>query len=406
MKGDPHTMRILHLFDHSIPLHSGYTFRSYGILTNQHRHGWETVHVTTPRHTHPGPAVEEVEDLTFYRTPAPAAWRTRLPVLREMSEIGATVRRMGEVIEETKPDIIHAHSPVLNGLAGLRAARKAGLPFVYEIRAFWEDAAAAHGSCREGDLRYRVTRALETYTVRHADAVTVICEGLRQDVIARGVDARNVTVIPNAVDLDRFTGEVPRDEALSRELGLEGKVVLGFIGSFYGYEGLPVLIDALAHMEDPDVRLLLVGGGPEDERLRQQVRDLGLGDRVIFTGRVPHSDVDRYYSLVDVFVYPRLNMRLTDLVTPLKPLEAMAQMKMVSASDVGGHRELIEDGVTGALFKAGDPEDLARKVTELLSNRDRWPDQLKRARSYVEDTRNWRASVANYQPVYERMAKG
>ena len=398
-------MRILHIFDHSIPLHSGYTFRSYGILTNQHREGWETIHVTTPRHTAEGPPVEEVEGLTFYRTPQSVWPLPRIPLVREMAEIWATSRRVSAVIAETKPDIIHAHSPVLNALAAYRAARKAGLPFVYEIRAFWEDAAAAHGTCREGDARYRFTHALETHAVRQADAVTVICEGLRRDVIARGVPADKVTVIPNAVDLDRFTGEPPRDEALARDLGLNGKTVLGFIGSFYGYEGLSVLIESLAHLKHEDVRLLLVGGGPEDERLRTQVAARGLGEKVIFTGRVPHDQVERYYGVVDIFVYPRLHMRLTDLVTPLKPLEAMAQMKMVAASDVGGHRELIDDGATGTLFRAGDPADLARTVDDLLDHREAWPDRLARTRRYVEEKRNWRTSVANYVAVYERLAR-
>lgn len=398
-------MRILHIFDHSIPLHSGYTFRSYGILTNQRAQGWETVHVTSPRHTADGPPVEEVEGLTFYRTPAPKGLLSRLPVFRELAEIRATANRAGEVIAKTRPDIVHAHSPVLNALAGLRAARKAGLPFVYEIRAFWEDAAAAHGSCREGGLRYRVTRALETYAIRHADAVAVICEGLRQDVIARGVSPDKVIVIPNAVDLDRFTGEPPRDETLAEKLGLTDKTVLGFIGSFYGYEGLAVLIDAIPHLRHDDARLLLVGGGPEDEALRVQVAERGLLEKVIFTGRVPHNEVERYYGLVDVFVYPRLHMRLTDLVTPLKPLEAMAQMKMAAASDVGGHRELIDDGKTGTLFKAGDPADLARTVDALLDDRSHWPERLADARRYVEEKRNWRTSVANYVPVYERLAR-
>jgi len=214
-----------------------------------------------------------------------------------------------------------------------------------------------------------------------------------------------VTVIPNAVDLDRFTGEPARDEVLAQRLGLQGKTVLGFIGSFYGYEGLAVLVEALGHIRHENVCLLLVGGGPEDQALRAQVAEKGLEGRVIFTGRVPHAEVDRYYRLVDIFVYPRLHMRLTDLVTPLKPLEAMAQMKMVAASDVGGHRELIRDGETGTLFKAGDPGDLARAVDTLLDNRDSWGKRLERARQYVKDHRNWRTSVANYAPVYERLAK-
>lgn len=396
-------MRILHIFDHSIPLHSGYTFRSYGILTEQRRRGWETVHVTTPRHTRPGPALEEVDGLSFYRTPAPGWPFTKLPVVREVLEVAATARRVEAVIAETKPDIIHAHSPVLNALAAIRAAWRAGLPVVYEIRAFWEDAAAAHGSCRVGDLRYRTTQALETHAAKKADAVTVICAGLKTDLMRRGIPGDKITLIPNAVDLAKFSGALAKDQALAESLGLADAMVLGFIGSFYDYEGLDTLLHALPLIksEIPAVRLLLVGGGPEEERLKKLAAELELDDTVFFIGRVPHHEVDRYYSLVDLLVYPRKSMRLTDLVTPLKPLEAMAEMKMVAASDVGGHHELISDGVNGRLFKADDPADLARTVVRVLNDRSGWPAQLERARRYVETERTWARSVANYADVYD-----
>ncbi|RIK91888.1 MAG: glycosyltransferase, exosortase A system-associated [Proteobacteria bacterium] len=395
-------MRILHLFDHSLPLHSGYTFRSFGIITEQRRRGWQTVHVTTPRHIRPGPPMEEVEGLRFYRTPKPSGLAAKLPLVREIFEMRATRRRLAAVIAETRPDIIHAHSPVLNALPALRAARAAGLPCVYEIRAFWEDAAAAHGTCREGDLRYRVSKALETHAARRADAVTVICEGLRGDLISRGIPESKITVIPNAVDIAKFSGGLAKDEALGAKLGLGHAEVLGFIGSFYDYEGLDVLIDALPALLAlrPKARLLLVGGGPEDERLRQRAAASGLADKILFTGRVPHAEVDRYYSLIDVLVYPRKSMRLTELVTPLKPLEAMAERKMVAASDVGGHRELIQNGVTGTLFKADDAADLARAVGDLLARRGDWPAMLEAARAYVERERTWAASVAQYDRVY------
>jgi PEP-CTERM/exosortase A-associated glycosyltransferase len=201
------------------------------------------------------------------------------------------------------------------------------LPVVYEIRAFWEDAAVDHGTTREGSLRYRMTRALETRACQQADAVTCICEGLQQDLAGRGIPSSKITVIPNAVDPAQFTFGVPADTNLRTSLGLEDARVIGFIGSFYAYEGLDLLLAAAPAMiaRDPRIRILLVGGGPEESRLRAQAAQLGLAQHVIFTGRVPHQIVNRYYSLVDVLVYARHPMRLTDLVTPLKPLEAMAQ---------------------------------------------------------------------------------
>ncbi|BAZ94695.1 glycosyltransferase [Thiohalobacter thiocyanaticus] len=404
-------MKILHVLDHSIPLHSGYTFRTRAILTQQHRLGWETAHLTSPKHNAPAGVdggEEDSDGLHFYRSRTPSGPLTRIPPLDQWAVVQATLARLREVIPRERPDILHAHSPALNGLAALRAGREFGLPVVYEIRAFWEDAAVDHGTSREGDLRYRLTRALETHVVRRADAVTTICEGLRGDLVARGVAAGKITVIPNAVDIERFAFDLPRDAGLAAELGLEDKVVLGFIGSFYAYEGLALLLEAMPGLlrARADIRLLLVGGGPQAEKLKARVAGLGLEAQVIFVGRVPHDQVHRYYSLVDAFVYPRLPMRLTELVTPLKPLEAMAQGKLVVASDVGGHRELIEDGVTGQLFRAGDPQALTRAVLALLDDRHNWPGRRRAGRDFVEQERNWAVSVGRYQSVYTRLLQG
>jgi PEP-CTERM/exosortase A-associated glycosyltransferase len=229
-----------------------------------------------------------------------------------------------------------------------------------------------------------------------------ICEGLRKDLIARGVPRQKITVVPNGVDVDRFAGSGAPDTALKASLGLEGSVVLGFVGSFYAYEGLDLLVAALPQILSSysNARMLLVGGGFQEGHLRQQAISLGLADKIVFTGRVPHDQVNRYYDLIDVLVYPRLPIRLTELVTPLKPLEAMAQGRLVVASDVGGHRELMRDGETATLFKAGNVDDLANKVTGLLSHSQRWPSLRSEARRYVERERSWKACVLRYHEVY------
>ncbi len=402
-------MKILHVFDHSIPLHSGYTFRSRNILKQQRLLGWETEHLTSPKHnqaTRPAGEEEEIDGLRFFRTPWRETAADRLPVLNQWRIVQALERRLDELIPRLRPDILHAHSPVLNGLAVVRAGRRHGLPVVYEIRAFWEDAAVDHGTTREGSLRYRLTRWLETQVINRADAITTICEGLRRDILARGTPADKVTVIPNAVDIGKFQGQGQADPQLARELGLGEGLVLGFIGSFYAYEGLPLLLRAMPAIlgQRPDTRLLLVGGGPQENEIRRLVSELNLNEQVILTGRVPHERVQAYYDLVDVFVYPRLSMRLTELVTPLKPLEAMAQRRLVVASDVGGHRELIRHGETGFLFKAGDAGDLAATVLELAAQPEHWPAIKQRGREFVDQQRNWPASVARYQNVYARLA--
>lgn len=394
-------MRILHILDHSLPLHSGYAFRTSEILREQRALGWETLQLTTPRQQ-AGADAESVDGWTYHRTPLRAMPGDRVPGAGYVREMGATARRLRELVEQFRPDVLHAHSPVLNVLPAIRVARRAGVPVVYEVRALWEDAAVDHGRTREGSLRYRASRALETYALHRADHVTTICEGLRGEIVARGVPESGVTVIPNAVDTTAFRFGEGADPALRRRLGLEGRTVIGFAGSFYGYEGLDLLIDAVARLADSrrDLRVLLVGGGPQEQVLRAQVAAQGLEDRVVMTGRVPHNEVARYYELIDVLAYPRHRMRLTDLVTPLKPLEAMAQGRILVASDVGGHRELIRDGETGFLFAAGDAGALAASIERALACRADWPRLAAAGRQFVERERTWKSSVSRYAPVY------
>lgn len=363
--------------------------------------------MTSAKHTVSQKSVENVDGLLFYRSSVPSTIFSKLPVLNQWMIVKSLSTRLDEIIPEIKPDILHAHSPALNGLAAIIASKKYKIPVVYECRAFWEDAAVDHGTTSEGSLRYRITQALETYVFKKADAVTTICEGLRNDIISRGLSADKVTVIPNAVDIEKFVCGVEPDRQLRQDLGLVDKVVLGFIGSFYAYEGIPLLLEALPRIliKVPNVRLLLVGGGPQESLIRQKTAQLGLEGQVIFTGRVPHDRVQEYYNQVDIFVYPRLSMRLTDLVTPLKPLEAMAQGRLVVASDVGGHKELIAHEQTGYLFKAGDVSDLVIKILDLIENRQHWVSLRNNGRRFVQNHRSWSVSVANYSNVYNTLSQ-
>ena len=406
----PSGLRVLHVFDHSLPLHSGYTFRSAAILREQRRLGWQTHHLTSPKHQLAagpleGASEERVDDLLFHRTTEPPAAWARGPLLTPLEQMRRTARRLREVAQAVRPHLLHAHSPVLNAFPALWVARALGLPVVYEVRAFWEDAAVDHGTTHEGSLRYRLTRRLETQAFRGVDHVFTICEGLRRDIQARGIPAGRLTVIPNAVDIGQFEPGGPPDPALQAALGLQGTQVIGFIGSFYAYEGLDLLLQALPRVlaERPQTRLLLVGGGPQEKSLREQAAAMDLSRQVVFVGRVPHDQVNRYYDLIDVLAYPRHRMRLTDLVTPLKPLEAMAQQRLLVASDVGGHRELIEDGVHGRLFEAGDAPALARALLDVLADPAQAAALRAAGRRLVERERHWAASVGRYAPVYGRL---
>ena len=401
------SLRILHVLDHSLPLHSGYTFRTRAILREQNRLGWQTFHITSPKQGATSSLEEEFDGLHFFRTPPADGLFSRLPVGREVALMQRLSERLAQVAARVRPDVIHAHSPLLNAFPAIKVARRLAIPVVYEIRAFWEDAAVDHGTTSEGSLRYRATRALETRAIRQADHVFTICEGLRADIAARGVANDKVTVIPNAVDVESFQCGGVADPVQKAQLGLADAAVIGFIGSFYAYEGLDLLLDALPRMlaERPEVRLLLVGGGPQEDVLKAQAQRLGIADKVVFTGRVAHQEVGRYYDLIDVLAYPRHSMRLTDLVTPLKPLEAMAQGRLLVASDVGGHRELIRHGETGMLFTAGSAVSLAQVTLGLLAKREAWPALRAQGRSFVESERTWATSVHRYAEVYARLLR-
>ena len=393
-------MRVLHVLDHSLPLQSGYVFRTLGILSAQRAFGWTTVQLTSPRYHSGKAALETVDGWEFHRT---AKRVSRLPLLREAQEMRATGRKLDELIVQYRPDILHAHSPVLNGIPALRAARRAKLPLIYEVRAFWEDAAVDLGRTHANSLRYRAIRQLETYVLQRADGVVTLCNGMRQEIVRRGIADERIAVVPNAVAPAHF-GRVPdRDDSLAERLGLSGKTVLGFIGSFYHYEGLDLLLSALPRIRAgrPDTVLLLVGGGPEEDKLRSKVSQDNLADAVRFVGRVPHGEVRRYYDLIDYFVYPRRRIRLTELVTPLKPLEAMAEGRIVMASDVGGHRELIRDSETGFLFAPDDPARMADRILEVLSKKDDHSRIRDAARDYVATERTWTVCASAYREMYE-----
>ena len=396
-------MRILHILDHSLPMHSGYTFRTRAILKAQVARGWEVMGVTGSRHVAPGPAEEVIDGLHFHRSAAGSAARSPIAEWRDIAALEAKTEALAAA---WRPDILHAHSPVMTAIAAGRVARRRGIPLLYEIRAFWEDAAVGNATGTEGSLRYRAIRWLETRAARRADAVAVICGGLRDDLVARGIAADRILVSPNGVDLGLFGSPPPPDPALAAALGLEAAEVIGFIGSFYDYEGLDDLIAAMPALvaARPRATLLLVGGGPMEQQLRAQAAASPVADRIRFVGRVPHDRVEAYYGLVDILAYPRKAMRLTELVTPLKPLEAMAQGRLVAASDVGGHRELIEDGVTGTLFPPDDPAALAAALAGMLADRGGWDRRRAAARAFVERDRNWSENISRYEPVYHRLA--
>lgn len=399
-------MKILHILDHYKPHFSGYVFRSNYILHNQKKMGIEPVVLTSPKQGEVRESVEFFDGIKIYRTLLSERHFGSIPFLKEAKLMNTLAKRIREIVSEIKPDIIHAHSPSLNGIPAQRVAEKMGLPVVYEVRAFWEDAAVDHETFKENSFKYKLSRLIETRLFKNVDAIFTICGGMKSEIVNRGVPESKITVIPNGVDTKKFSF-MGRDKDLVKQLKINGRNVIGFIGSFYHYEGIDLLIDAFARIlrEDNDVILLLVGEGPEYMRMREKTDKMSLNGYVTFTGKIPHQEIKRYYSLMDILVYPRKSIRLTELVTPLKPLEAMAMGKVVVGSDVGGMKELIRDGHNGVLFESDRVESLVKKLLGLISNPGLREGLSREAVMYVRKERNWDNIIHRYIPVYERVLK-
>ena len=399
-------MKILHILDHSLPLYSGYTFRSQNILREQQKRGWNPIVVTSPKQEQSWKGFrlnkETINGITYYRTGNLTL--PSIPFASELLLMKALARRIFEVAKAEKPDILHAHSPVLNAIPALWVGRKLGLPVVYEIRAFWEDAAVDHATYRENSWKYKLVRYLETRVCQKADQVGVISQGLKQDLINRGISEGKLSIIYNGINPEDFKSCEPH-RPLKASWQLNGKKVVGFIGSFYHYEGLDLLVKAFSSLASKrsDILLLLVGGGDLENELREQIHSLGLEERVIMPGRIPHHQIPGVYALVDILAYPRYSMRLTELVTPLKPLEAMSMGKALVASDVGGHRELIRHNETGLLFSPGSPAELAQALETLLGDDDLRSRLGSQGHRWVREHRTWEKTTSIYKDIYGQL---
>ena len=400
---------VLHILDHSRPLLSGYSVRSHGLINAQKAIGFISEALTSPLHQLDDPEATDttIDEVSYRRTPLkPGIERylldRRVPVLREMAVVRLLRERILGALDARPFDIVHAHSPALCGLAALQAATTRRIPFVYEIRAFWEDAAVDQEKIGSQSPRYRISRRLEEHVARRANAVVGIARHIVEDLSQRGLDPKRLFHVPNGVDAERFTG-LPRDTELAAKLGLTDEPVLGFIGSLYRYEGIAWLVRAAAELRSRGIplQILVVGRGEEMPEIRTAILEAHAQNYIRAVGQVPHNEVLRYYSVMDVMVYPRRRIRLTELTTPLKPLEAMAQGKAVLASDIGGIRELVEPEKPCLLFEPDDVEDFCSKASRLLCDNSLRHQLGESARRMVVETKDWKVLALRYQEVYE-----
>ncbi len=400
---------ILHVLDHSWPIVSGYSVRSRNLITAQHRAGQSILALTSALHEldDPHSCDAEVDGVSYLRTPITGALghlalRGHWPIAREMMSVRLLRRRILQLIETYPISLIYAHSPALCGLAALQAAHRKGLPFIYEIRAFWEDAAVDQGRTTVRSLRYRLTRGLESYVARRADAVSAIARPMLQDLRDRGLPPEKLFHVPNGVDADEFV-PLKRDEELARKLNPQNAVVFGFFGSLYRYEGIAWLISAVSQLQSrgQQIKLLIIGAGEEEATIREAVSRHAASEYVSVLPRVSHGEIKKYYSITDVMVFPRLRVRLTELVTPLKPLEAMSMEKPVLASDVGGHRELVQHQVSGLLFRSEDVAEFCQQATRLIASPELRRQLGKQGRELVRREWDWKMVAQRYQRIYD-----
>ena len=339
---------VLHVLDVSFPVISGYSTRSKYIISSQRGIGIDPIALTSPHHIC-SKDFECIEGIEFFRTNFLKKYSlSSIPSFDEVRFILAVYERILDVAKIRDFDLIHAHSPSLLGLASIWAAKRLGLRVVYEIRAFWEDAAVASRKYSEKSIKYQLTKKLETYVCKHVDRIITISLAMKNDLISRGINEDKLFVVPNGVGRLFFENQA-RNLHLLSELGLNGKFIFGYIGTFYDFEGVEDLIQSFVrlHYENKDVALLLVGGGEREGEIKEQLERLKV-DYIVYVEKVSHEKVPDYYSLMDVMIYPRKSTRVTELTTPLKPLEAMALEKPVVCSSVGGLVELI--GTENGLF--------------------------------------------------------
>ena len=394
-------MHILHVMDHSVPQGDGYSIRPKYLLEAQVRAGHRVTVLTSPSQ---GPAATDatVEGVQYRRTHYTPFEERVVAAGGKQLVFGRAIRRgIRGFLTHTRVDVLHAHTPFTVAWAALLEARRRGIPFVYEKRNLWEESARARGKASGRWPLYQLSQFLDGWVTRKADAVCTITESLRLHTQRLGVSPERLVVVGNGVDTIAF--QPPAGTAQSEGIRDPGRTVFGFIGSFFSFEGLPLLVRAFALLAPrfPAARLVLVGDGEDFLPVRALVTELGLQDSVLLTGRVPHGSVLGHYSAMDVLVYPRYRSQLTELISPLKPLEPMAMGGCVIVSDVGAMRELVTDGETGLSFEAGSLDSLRACLERVLSGSVNPASLGANARAYVVANRQWQHMAARYDMAYE-----
>lgn len=396
--------RLCYVLHNTLPYSSGgYATRSHGVATGMREAGWDVVVLSRPGFPVDTkselsdmdlPMIDTVDGISYVRTLEPSRSKTK-----GNTYILAAADALEARFREFRPAVVMAASNNITAIPALLAARRLGLPFIYEIRGFWEITRLSRESEYGDSPQFRLQSMLEAATAEAADHAFTLTEPMRDELVSRGVPYGHIDLLPNSCDPMRFEPSM-RDQRLAKKLGIPlGVPVIGYIGTFVEYEGLEYMAEACALLKQQglEFRLLMVGNentsdqsrGPITEQIIQVAEQNGFADWLILTGRIPHEQVEAHYSLVDIAPFPRKPLPVCEMVSPMKPLEALAMEKAVVVSSVRALVEMIQDGKTGLVFEKGNVQSLATTLMRLIESPELRAQLGRNGREWVERERTW-----------------
>jgi len=409
--------KIFHLLNVSLPDLSGYSIRSHNILKHQKEY-CHIYAITEPAYIQKK-TPDNIENILYFRFPPTKGYQLFFnPKIKKIVRKAQilnwyyrtifknTLFSLKKLITFYKPDILHVHSSHFYGYYISKIAKKLKIPFIFEVRGFLEDTHVGLGILKQGSLQYNNKKKFRLKIIKKADAVITLGHAMKKELISQGVDKNKIKIVPNGVDIKELHPKPPKI-SLKEKLSIKNEKTLGYVGSIRRIEGIEILLEAMKVIkkEINDAILLIVGPGDPIyiNELKNISKKLKINNCVKFLGPVPNSEIDDYYSILDICIIPRLNIRVNRLVTPLKPLEVMAMGKVLVVSDLPALKELVKSNISGVFFKAENSENLAKKIIHLILNPNQMERLGKSSRQFVKNNFDWHLNIKKYITLYETL---
>lgn len=391
-------MKVLHIVYQSLPNISGSSIRTRDIVGSQKEIGLKPIIISSPfQNGESSSNPEYINEIQHYRTyndnPEHLVTEAKSSVFKRINKalsIFSFYTKIDAIIKIENPKILHAHATFFCGIVAILLGKKHKIPVVYEVRSLWEEREKKEADSFISRLQPKLITAIETYVMKRADLVIAINKNLENNITQRGVG--NTEIVANAVNTSLINPI--KDSAEKRPTSF------GYIGSVSPIEGLDMVVRLWAILEKKGLenQFHVYGTGTFFNTLKSLVEELDL-KQFHLHGSVKPSEINTAFNKVDVIINPRIKSKITDTVTPLKPLEAMAYSKLVIASDVGGMKELIEHKKTGLLFKAENLIELEKCVVEIISCGI--PSVIvTEAKDYVLKKKSWFQNAEKYKSYY------